>query len=83
MNRRLPLRTARVERRMHRCWRRRVGTRGNKLVEVAKFEILLEIATADSLENEVWDFQVEEFGELMRRDESRFEGVKLGLEQLS
>ena len=52
-------------------------------MEVAKFKILLEIATADSLENEVWDFQVEEFGELMRRDESRFEGVKLGLEQLS
>ena len=52
-------------------------------MEVGKFKIFLEIATLDSLENEVWDFQVEEFGELMQRDESRFEGVKLGLEQLS
>ena len=55
----------------------------NELVEIGKFKIFLEIATLDSLENEVWDFQVEEFGELMQRDESRFEGVKLGLEQLS
>ena len=44
----------------------------NELAEVGKFKIFLEIATLDSLENEVWDFQVEEFGELMRRDESRF-----------